>query len=412
MTPPTIFDPKWIKDGFSSRWCRKGITHTLRPASHFKKDMKLSERENTVTLGLLLSVATPNKGNAYGLQMSTTNGNKRIKIQANYAFIMIFADLLDLPNCFAIILQRKLDFQNLFNAKANCEYISIGDPVCFIEPAPTDDKLGEVITIVKSPQFAVCLNYDAGWPKRDLIIAQQNRQVAFHIDEKKIAVSSISLKGGNERVGCNHYMCDRQNIKCQGCFGQSPTLFPIVLQCDITVEDVPDWNQNKENVAGFANFRSWRFSNLFFVSLSSMSGMDADDFDEQQYAIRGAVKKIVTSINSKHGWTIIGWHRRGVTNVNSDDGDVLLANNTAGHISYLMPTDSTDMDSGCEKYDATTFDKNAELPAADNQNNEPESNPETQKTPATQEHQQQSSDQENQKKTTLDGEEFENANQE
>ena len=348
---PTNFDPAWIRTGFSTKWCSdNSVTFPLAVASTFNKKMPLADRENKVVLGLLLSVATPNKGTAYGMSLYTTNGGaKRTKVQANYAFIMVFADLMDLPNCFAVILHRKSDFQNLFNAKSNCEHITIGDPVCFVEPSPTDDKLGEKMTVLKAPGLAVALNYQSNWPMRDLQISDYaNRQVAFHISKKKITVSSVMMKGGHQTVGCNHSMCDRQNIRCQGCYGQAPTLWAVVLQCDVTVHDVTNWNATDDGTAGFADFRSWRFSNLFFHSPSYMSTHEGDDFEEQQHGIRRTVKEIVKTINAADGWTIIGWHRRG-TKSSADDAEEVLANRTAGHISCLMPTNPANLDA-CTKY--------------------------------------------------------------
>jgi len=164
------------------------VKFPLAAASTFNKKMALTNRENKVVLGLLLSVATPNKGTAYGMSLYTTNaGAKRTKVQANYAFIMVFADLMDLPNCFAVILNQKSDFQNLFNAKSNCKHITIGDPVCFVEPSLTDDKLGEKMTVLKAQSLAVALNYQSNWPMRDLQISDYaNRQVAFHIPQKNL----------------------------------------------------------------------------------------------------------------------------------------------------------------------------------------------------------------------------------
>jgi len=179
---PTHFNPAWIRTGFSTKWCSdKSVKFPLAAASTFNKKIALTDRENKVVLGLLLSVATPNEGTAYGMSLYTTNsGAKRTKVQANYAFIMVFADLMDLPNCF--ILHRKSDFQNLFNAKSNCKHITIGDPVCFVKPSPTDDKLGEKMTVLKAPGLAVALIYQSNWPIRDLQISDYaNRHVAFHI---------------------------------------------------------------------------------------------------------------------------------------------------------------------------------------------------------------------------------------
>jgi len=97
-------DLKWFFNKLVQR--RRRILPPCRRI-HLQQKMALLDRENKVVLGLLLSVATPNKGTAYGMSLYTTNGGaKRTKVQANYAFIMVFADLMDLPNCFVEILHQ------------------------------------------------------------------------------------------------------------------------------------------------------------------------------------------------------------------------------------------------------------------------------------------------------------------
>jgi hypothetical protein len=48
---------------------------------------------------------------------------------------------------------------------------------------------------------------------------------------------------------------------------------------------------------------------------------------------------MVTHVNDNGGWTVTGWHRRGVID-RGVDGEETLANATAGHIVYLMPSNS------------------------------------------------------------------------
>jgi len=121
-----------------------------------------------------------------------------------------------------------------------------------------------------------------------------------------------------------------------------------VLQCNITVHDVTNWNATDNGIAGFADFCSWKFSNFFFNSPSCISTHEGDDFEEQQAAIKKSVKEMVDVINAGSGWTIIGWHRRG-TKSTADEAEEVLANRTAGHISCLTPTDLADL-VACTKY--------------------------------------------------------------
>ena len=371
------FDPAWIATGFSTGWCPNATTYKVAKASMFKKDMALKDKENKVVLGLLLSVATPNKGTAYGMSIYNVVGAKRSKINATYAFILVFADLNDLPNCFAVILHKKAQFQHLFNSKSNCEYTTIGDPICFVEPAPNDDRLGNNMTIVKDCARAVLLNRQANWPTQELTQSEENSQVAFHVNNKKIQLSSVVLRTKTHDVGCGKYMCDRQNIRCKGCYGTSPTRNPIVLQCDVQVKDVTGFSKSKDQTANFPGFRSWRFSQLFFVSLDSMCSLTTDDYEIFQAPMREAINRMVDHVNNASGWTIVGWHRRGVLDAD-DDGDEILSNDTTGHISYLMPTNLNDLDAKFVKYKPEA--QQAQAPASTRQRQ----NDNTQETPGAQ----------------------------
>jgi len=75
---PTHFNRAWIRTGFSTKWCSDtNEVFPLAAASTFNKNMALTDRENKVVLGLLISVATPNKGTAYGMSLYTSNGGAK-----------------------------------------------------------------------------------------------------------------------------------------------------------------------------------------------------------------------------------------------------------------------------------------------------------------------------------------------
>lgn len=319
----------------------EGSEYRYSKASSFRSSMSLRERQNKAVAGLLIGLTSPDKsGAAYGIKYITSSiGTKRAKtsIGTNYSFILVFADMNDLPNCFALVLHKKSDFQNMFNAIANCETITLGDAFLFIEPVPCDDKLGEEMIVLKSPNRTSLLKRTPDWPVHDLLVSSdKDRQVAFHAKNKIIEVYSPILRVGMHNVLCSHATCDRQNIKCRGCFGIAPTRFPIVLECDIVVKDCPNYD-TKHNEAEFVKFRSFRFSNLFFDSLEDLSSKPYHDIDTLSMTLRNNLTSMVDHINNHDGWTITGWHRRGVFD-RGVDGEETLASNTAGHIVYLMPS--------------------------------------------------------------------------
>ena len=353
-----VFNKQWIRQGFPSKWA---VEHKVVQANYFRAfGLTGEDCEQTVILGRLLAVSTPDtKGQHFGYSMQVkpgavnslikTDSNKKQKITSamfsKYAYMLVFADQQDLPNCFTIILRRKLDFQRLFGNPSLAAEVTIGDLFAVVEPRPADATLGENMTIVQDPYLLVALNEgSASWHQHDVIqSSKDNQQVAFFKHNQKIDVSLVRLcwKGA---VPCVNVTCDRQKTRCAGCFGKSHTLEPIVLQADVSIRECPLYNPTGNgNKAAFPAFRSLRFTNLFFDNISALS---AKTLDQQSYdrTISIDIKKMVNIINNNGGWTLCGWHRRGVC-VENDTDDYTLSVSTTGHLTLLTPTTSTIMES-------------------------------------------------------------------
>lgn len=339
-----FFDNDHISPGFSTLWNHP--PHRITRASFFNTDKLPAEIQNRVVVGVLLGLSFPKNSRAFGLRLSTSgpgagaNNRQRIFNSANYDMILIFADMYDLPNCFAVIFQQKRQFHSMFRNNPLTDQISIGDGVVFVEPQPHDERLGENMTVIKNPSQASLLVH-ANWPiQQPLVASEGNQQVAFHAVSKTIELTRITLLTGRTDIHCANKTCDRQDIKCTGCFGRSETNKPIVLQCDVTVHDCPLYERNTQT-AVFWKFRSLRFSKIFFQSLDELSTKDDDTLETMHSIIRNRIPLLVQHINNAHGWTIIGWHRRGTVRQQNDE--ILIANKTKGHLVYLMPTDAADV---------------------------------------------------------------------
>lgn len=359
---PFVFDRQWIRQGFLTNWVDD---HKVVHANYFRAfGLAGEDCEQKVILGRLLAVSAPDtKGQHYGYSMQVKPGavnsllksdsNKKQKITSatysKYAYMLVFADQQDLPNCFTIILRRKLDFQRLFGNPSLASEVTIGDLFAIVEPRPADATLGENMTIVQDPYLLVALNESsASWPQHDVIQSgKDNQQVSFFKRNQKIDVSLIRLcwKGN---VPCVNVTCDRQRTRCAGCFGKSHTLEPIVLQADVSVRECPLYNPTGTgNKAPFPQFRSLRFTNCFFENVSTLS---AKTLDQKSYdrTIGGDIKRMVAIVNDSGGWTLCGWHRRGVC-VESDTDEYTLSANTTGHLTLLTPTNPADMDTPAYK---------------------------------------------------------------
>jgi len=87
------------------------------------------------------------------------------------------------------------------------------------------------------------------------------------------------------------------------------------MQCDVKVYNVEGYNASEDATAIFYQFRSWKLSQLLFASLEKMSSQSQEDFERYQRQMRKEIKQLIALVNNKKGWTIIGWHRRGITGI-------------------------------------------------------------------------------------------------
>lgn len=343
-----LFTANQIKDGFKKSWCNQ--PHELKKASYFSTSRRPSEIQNTAVLGVLISITQPKKnsngsgsgGMKFSSMAATGVGGKlqRVYSTPNYEIILQFADMSDLPNCFAVIFDYRRQYFALFKHCEKTDYIKLGDAIVFREPQPHDEKLGKMITVLKNPSIAAAVTYSHLWPiQQPLQAPQDNEQVAFHAANKRITVCNGVLLTSMDHIKCANKTCDMQNIDCAGCFGSPEMNKPMVIECDVEVMDCPLYD-NAIHVATFWSFRSLRFSHLFFNSLEDISSKGEDIHDEINQNLRNSMTELVNYINNRNGWTLFGWHRRGSELL--DNGETRASVKTKGHLVYLMPTNMAD----------------------------------------------------------------------
>ena len=345
------FNKAWIRTNHTNTWVKD---HDIVEASYFRQyGIAGKDCEKKVVIGRLLAISSPDgKGNHYGYQMTMKSqavnnllapSGKKQKVgsgtYSKYAYMLVFADQINLPSCFTIILQTKMEFQKLFAYPALSHDITIGDLLAVVKPRAADAVLGDNMTIMKDPYLLCALEESAAkWPQHDLIMSDQaQQQVSFFKYEQKIEISMIRLLW-KDNVPCSNVTCDRQNIRCRGCFGTRRTLEPIVLQSDIDILNALRYDPGGHAV--FPEFRSFKFTSLFFENISSLSARAMDDKRSMDNLCETNINAMVEYINENKGWSVAGWHRRGVIATGSGDNEeYTLSYGTRGHLTFLQPTD-------------------------------------------------------------------------
>ena len=319
--------------------------HEIVPASHFARiDRNPAEFHNKVIVGRLLSITTPNQQGTYlGQTTSVSSGQtgaagqrgRYQTVHRSSAVLIILADLYDSPNCCAIFLPRKQSFQNLFGSNTRLsETARIGDVFAVKDPAPSDERLGDSIVVLKQPRIvAACSSH--GWPETQMVTSSAaNWQVYFDETGKRIEIHGPHLiHTGDSLVGCGGFTCDRQK-HCKGCYGKETIQKAIVFRCDVNVVDAPHFSGGR---AFFPGVCSLRLGRLFFVDLDGLSGKQTTIIDRLLGVTEAAVATMVTHVNDHGGWRVCGWHRQGMR-TERGTGEEILNARTKGHITLLEPT--------------------------------------------------------------------------
>ena len=263
---------------------------------------------------------------------------KRVKTSLTVSNrVLIFADASDKSSqVFAIILHNKTALSQLMNHSNLCNTISIGDMVMIYEPTVADRTLGGSIPILQYFTCIVPLKTNIWHPEKEITMSSEaNNQIHFVRHSLPIELSVLQILTQNQ-VPCIGTTCDRQTVKCTGCHGMPNLRKNFVFSVNVEIKNQRSYNA-QTGIASFV-FRSYNFTKLLLQDIDSFCRLDLQEMQTHRMPLRKAMQKIVSHVNNNGGWTVIGWHRKGIVTV---DGITEENTNTKGHIIRLEPTNKT-----------------------------------------------------------------------
>ena len=240
---------------------------------------------------------------------------------------------------FCVPITSKFTFFNLLGQQSIASEIALGDMLMFYESKFSQRTMSNgTMAIMEAPRAIVILKRNLALPEKPIMMsADTARQIHFVKHGCTAAVAMIEVLIGPE-VPCNGPICDRQLKDCKGCPGQPKFRTNWVLSMQIEIENQRQYNAST-GIAAFC-MRSFRTTCMFIKRPSEFGTIDLMVMKTHQQGIRGAAAAIVDYVNGHGGWTVIGWHRRGVTV--GDDGAPELNAFTKGHVVRFEPTNLSD----------------------------------------------------------------------
>ena len=286
------------------------------------------------------SVRMKNPTNQQGGRPTAFQRLKYTAGTASYDRIFYFADIGTAGKCFVIITDTVSQTDQLLSHGR--ESASIGDIFAIVEPQNPTRALQD-LPIVETVLPLIPLKQSV-IPIREvnLVPPQIGQQRFFILIGKKIRVNRVNVMNAS----CQGLLCDRQKpfVRAASCgciFTVNAAALVLMMNVKFEYEDE---NGAKASYTA-TNFRSWRTTTLFTKNITP--SRDLVPFFHAQSEIRATVSEITRTINDGHGWTLIGWFRRGEVSdassaANEAERDVAGINQPI-HLAYLFPTSLDDV---------------------------------------------------------------------
>ena len=306
------------------------------------------ELENKAVIGIILSITTPSSVGPVGsLNSAARPGNaaasapaaKRQKpMLGKGERILICGDITN-SSTFSVVVIDKIYYFNILGQQTIASDIILGDCVMFFEPMTSPRTLGNgAMPILEQPRAMVILKTNLNLPPKPIIMSSNtSTQIHFHQAGCTVDVAMVQLLMGPE-VPCVGPICDRQNKKCNGCPGHSKNKSNYVLFMLVEIANQVEYNATTRTAA--FPMRSYKTTCLFIKDPDSFSAIQLMLMKNHQRGIRQTAKRIVACVNANGGWTVSGWHRRGL--LLGEDGAVEYSDHTKGHLVRLEPTNQSD----------------------------------------------------------------------
>ena len=96
----------------------------------------------------------------------------------------------------------------------------------------------------------------------------------------------------------------------------------------------------KKGIAQFEH-RSWKFTQEVIANLREMATLDCHNLGTHENIIEEKLIEMAEFVNDNGGWTVMGWHRRGTTNMGPNNEPVVTLQ-TLGHLMRIFPTSLAD----------------------------------------------------------------------
>jgi hypothetical protein len=341
-----------VHAGVSTHWIDTKMS-IIKAVDCQNKDKEDSFFESKLLKGLLLVMkhasSSKQAQKIYSGSMYHFNNNmpKRQKVTnaASYDRLFIFADMMDPPNCFAII--SNTTSQSYKYMEHSTEVIGIGKIFYIVEPRRSVSTLGQKLPLISSTKPLIPLKYSV----KDLTMKENITACNMMLPKEPGEMLYFASHG--VKVTISHFEVDFKEVSCTGIFCDRNQLKQANVSCGCMYEGeqgacvaeytltIPSLSKisNNHDTESIEECRSLRTTRLFFKDLAAFGQQTLEKAQEQYISVRLAVKTMVEYVNTNGGWTVVGWFKKGEVEDSSNlQGEKVESTSCTLHVSLLIPT--------------------------------------------------------------------------
>ena len=311
----------------------------LVPVSYLQNKSNVHNLEDIIIHVRVLSVTVGKKDRQATFNHWSQSGMKRKNpYTAPFSRWILVADIANPPNCAVIVSRTSNESSYLFEKTAGKRII--GRDYYIYEPNLTKQTMGTGTPIlsVENRQLLPLRDHIIGnipettiLNPRDLDIGQGGH---FVLKQRSVHLSRTSIF---QDCSCTGIQCDRQKQQ-----GECSCLFANLGKTYVYSFDVSttlmanELNLNTETLT-VSGFKSLFTTKCFFRDYEDRVTRFNEEAD-LVHEIRPRVATMTNCINTRGGWTMVGWYKRGDI-ADASSGDRIESQDVTVHISYLGPSD-------------------------------------------------------------------------
>ena len=312
------------------------------------------QKKSILYLQLIHIVSGSNSGQNMTAYQSFYKKNKEASASSHYYRLFLFRDVSSNDGQVVYMVEGKNRNANLWTRNPMLRddgTLTIGTYICVMNPRPiTSTWCNEIpilecrgsVFVMKSPLSVMQIAMDYS--------ITANSTQAFVINNLKIMIVSTDIHSSK----CSGLFCDRQRsmdidrgTRSCGCYSMNSRVGSIVL-----VHSVEFSASGNNKAFVMEDFSSLSFSSIYLkYAISPSVKSNQLDYTDMYYRLTDTIDKVVEYINSKGGFTVVGWYKRGEINDQSnDDSQNEVESSEIGiHVVSICPTDKTVMDDSIYK---------------------------------------------------------------